>query len=135
MQAWVRSLPFGDAGPDTTFPAALAPMSGVAFVLFTFYMVTDPMTTPERYLPQICFGIGVAFVYGVIVVSRGVFAMFFALTLVCMLRGAFLFLDSLWRRRPITVPQVNESGIALPSATGEEVVLLRSGDQGTRARN
>ena len=41
LQAAVRSLLFG-----TAWSAALLPMTGVAFVLFTFYMVTDPATTP-----------------------------------------------------------------------------------------
>ena len=40
-QAAVRSLVLG-----TPLMAGLAPMTGVAFVLFTFYMVTDPATTP-----------------------------------------------------------------------------------------
>ena len=40
-QAVVRWLVFG-----TPLASALLPMTGVAFVLFTFYMVTDPSTTP-----------------------------------------------------------------------------------------
>ena len=37
LQALFRNLAFG-----TPLTAALLPMTGVAFVLFTFYMVTDP---------------------------------------------------------------------------------------------
>ena len=40
-QAAVRTLVFG-----TPLIAALNPMMGVAFLLFSFYMVTDPATTP-----------------------------------------------------------------------------------------
>ena len=35
------------------------PMSGVAFILYTFYMVTDPPTTPGTTRNQIFFGASV----------------------------------------------------------------------------
>ena len=41
LQAALRSLVF-----HTSLPASLAPMTGLAFVLFTFYMAPDPATTP-----------------------------------------------------------------------------------------
>ena len=41
-QAAVRSWSFG-----LPFESALGPMSGLAFILFTFYMLTDPATTPS----------------------------------------------------------------------------------------
>jgi hypothetical protein len=44
VQAVVRGLLFG-----TSIPGALAVMSGVAFVLFTNYMITDPGTSPSTY--------------------------------------------------------------------------------------
>ena len=55
LQAVIRS-----ATSDTMLMAALVPMTGVAFILFTFYMVTDPSTTPERFWPQVTFGASVA---------------------------------------------------------------------------
>jgi hypothetical protein len=82
---------------DTILPAALAPMTGVAFILFTFYMVTDPKTTPEDPRAQVIFGVSVAILYGLLVASRGVFAMFFALTIVCFLRGFWLWATALCR--------------------------------------
>src|SRR4030095_3266459 len=45
---------------DIPFEAALVPMTGVAFILYTFYMVTDPATTPGRRWDQIVFGLSVA---------------------------------------------------------------------------
>ena len=42
IQAFLRSH------PGTPFVAALLPVTGMAFLLFTFYMVTDPATTPSR---------------------------------------------------------------------------------------
>jgi Na+-translocating ferredoxin:NAD+ oxidoreductase RnfD subunit len=72
---------------NTPFEAALVPMTGVAFILYTFYMVTDPATTPQRRRDQIVFGFSVAAVYGVLMVGHIVFGLFFALTIVCAIRG------------------------------------------------
>jgi hypothetical protein len=66
-------------------------MTGVAFVLYTFYMVTDPATTPEHPWAQVAFGSGVAAMYGVLMASHIVFGLFFALTTVSALRGAVLW--------------------------------------------
>jgi hypothetical protein len=73
---------------------ALGPMTGVAFLLFTLYMVTDPGTTPVRPRAQIAFGASVAAVYGVLMASHVVFGLFFALSLVCAVRGAFIYLHA-----------------------------------------
>ena len=89
LQACARSLIFG-----TPPVAALTPMTGVAFILFTFYMVTDPATSPARTRSQLAFGAGVAAVYGFLVVCHVVFALFFALTVVCALRGVVLYLEA-----------------------------------------
>lgn len=89
LQAAVRSLAFG-----TPPVAALTPMTGVAFILFTFYMVTDPATTPARPSNQVLFGAGVAAAYSLLVVCHVVFGLFFALTIVCALRGVRLYADA-----------------------------------------
>jgi enediyne biosynthesis protein E5 len=85
-QAALRSLLF-----DTPFGAGLVPMTGVAFILYTFYMVTDPATTPEKRREQIVFGLSVAAVYGLLMVTHVVFGLFFALTLVCTVRGLWMY--------------------------------------------
>ncbi|HEU4507316.1 MAG TPA: hypothetical protein VFR78_03690 [Pyrinomonadaceae bacterium] len=85
-QAALRSLFF-----DTPFDAALVPMTGVAFILYTFYMVTDPATTPEGRREQIAFGLSVAAVYGLLMVTHVVFGLFFALTIVCAVRGMWMY--------------------------------------------
>ncbi len=82
LQAVVRSLVFG-----TPVLAGLMPMTGLAFVLYTFYMVTDPATTPSSPRAQVAFGLSVAFTYGVLMALHIVFALFFALTLVSLVRG------------------------------------------------
>lgn len=81
-QAYIRNVLFGAA-----FLPALMPMTGVAFILFTFYMVTDPGTTPRGKQAQLVYGIAVAAVYGVLVSRHIVFGTFFALTLVSAARA------------------------------------------------
>ncbi|WBB75815.1 enediyne biosynthesis protein [Micromonospora sp. WMMD1128] len=83
---------------DTAVPGALATMTGVAFVLFTNYMVTDPGTTPSRPASQVAFGAGVAVVYGILTGASVVYGLFFATAIVCLVRGAFLWSLHLSRR-------------------------------------
>jgi Na+-translocating ferredoxin:NAD+ oxidoreductase RnfD subunit len=85
-QAFIRSMIF-----DTPLLAALLPMTGLPFVLYSFYMVTDPATTPFRTRGQVFFGAGVAAVYGVLVMAHVVFGLFFALTIVCTIRAVHLY--------------------------------------------
>jgi hypothetical protein len=89
-QAILRSLIFG-----TPVASTLLPMTGVAFILYTFYMVTDPATTPNGKLQQVIFGFGVAIVYGALMGLHVVFGLFFALSIVCALRGAGIYAQSL----------------------------------------
>jgi hypothetical protein len=99
-QAVLRSFSHG-----TPLIAALNPMTGVAFVLFTFYMITDPATTPFDKRRQVLFGLSVAAVYGVLVTTHLVFDLFFALSTVSVFRGLALYIDN--RKRvsyPATVP-------------------------------
>jgi enediyne biosynthesis protein E5 len=85
LQALVRSAIFG-------FPPviALIPMTGTVFVLFTFYMLPDPGTSPTRPRTQAVFGASVALVYGLLQVLHVVFGLFFALALTCLGRGVYL---------------------------------------------
>lgn len=88
-QAAVRALVTG----HSVWPL-LAPMTGMAFVLFTFYMVSDPMTTPRTLSRQLLFGAGTAAVYGLLSYLGIVFGLFFSLCIACMARGALLALAS-----------------------------------------
>lgn len=92
-QAIVRTTLSG-----TSTLSALLPMTGVAFILFTFYMVTDPATTPDAPRAQFVFGASVAIAYGVLVSWHIVFGLFFALTFVTATRGLLLLLESFARR-------------------------------------
>jgi Na+-translocating ferredoxin:NAD+ oxidoreductase RnfD subunit len=89
LQALVRSWLFG-----TPVAAAWLPMTGVAFLLYTFYMVTDPATSPSSPRGQMVFGAAVACAYAVLMLAHVVFGLFFALTIVCALRGAILYWES-----------------------------------------
>jgi hypothetical protein len=86
LQAIVRGVLL-----DTSIPAALAMMTGVAFILFTNYMITDPGTSPSRPAAQMLFGGGVALVYGLITGAGIAYAIFFATAIVCLIRGGFLW--------------------------------------------
>jgi Na+-translocating ferredoxin:NAD+ oxidoreductase RnfD subunit len=79
---------------DTRLEAALMPMTGVAFILYTFYMVTDPATTPSKTSEQIAFGAAVAITYGLLMANHIVFGLFFALSIVCGARGAVSILKA-----------------------------------------
>ncbi|MCX4387824.1 RnfABCDGE type electron transport complex subunit D [Micromonospora peucetia] len=72
---------------DVALWAALLPITGVAFVLFTNYMITDPGTTPTSGRAQFMFGASVATVYGVLITFNVVYTLFFAVTIVCLARG------------------------------------------------
>lgn len=82
IQAFVRHWIFG-----VSLFSALGVMTGVAFLLFTNYMVTDPGTTPSRGRAQFMFGGGVATVYAVLMAANIVYTLFFATAIVCAIRG------------------------------------------------
>jgi hypothetical protein len=86
LQAFVRGWLF-----DTAIPGALAMGTGIAFVLYTNYMVTDPGTSPSKPWPQFAFGAGVATVYGFLMVAHIAYGLFFATAAVCAVRGGFLW--------------------------------------------
>jgi enediyne biosynthesis protein E5 len=82
IQAFVRHWLWG-----VQLNTALTVMTGIAFVLFTNYMITDPGTTPTRPRAQFMFGSSVAFVYAVLMQFNIVYTLFFAVCIVCAIRG------------------------------------------------
>lgn len=83
IQAFVRHWIWG-----VQLNTALTVMTGVAFVLFTNYMITDPATTPSKgAIPKFMFGAATATVYGVMMAFNIVYTLFFALSAVCLVRG------------------------------------------------
>ncbi|MGX7828607.1 enediyne biosynthesis protein [Actinokineospora sp. 24-640] len=84
LQAILRGVFF-----DTSIAAALGMMTGVAFILFTNYMISDPGTTPSKPAAQLAFGGGVAAVYGILMVAHIAYTIFLATALVCLMRGMY----------------------------------------------
>ncbi|HLX48019.1 MAG TPA: enediyne biosynthesis protein [Streptosporangiaceae bacterium] len=82
IQAFVRHWLYG-----VQLNTAIGVMTGVAFVLFSNYMITDPATTPSKALPKFMFGASTAAVYGVLMAFNVVYTLFFALSIVCAARG------------------------------------------------
>lgn len=103
-QAGLRSV-FG----VTPFLAGLSPMTGVAFVLFSFYMITDPMTSPKSLRGQIIFGVSMAAAYSVLMVEHVIFTLFYAVFVVTGLRGVVLYAESLLARNPALSPKLAQA--------------------------
>ncbi len=89
LQAIVRTYIF-----QTSTLAALGVMTGVAFLLFTFYMISDPGTTPFKMKNQIIFGASVAILYGVTIELHLVYNLFFSLFAICIIRGIYFWVKS-----------------------------------------
>ena len=125
VQAAIRSVVFG-----TPLVAALIPMTGVAFVLFSMYMVTDPATTPSTALRQVAFGVTTASVYGLLVAGHVVFGLFFALTVTSLLRALAWYALASWRQarelslRPVTAPIAPQPAVPMLDGEGSPVRAL-----------
>ncbi|WP_280252313.1 enediyne biosynthesis protein [Nocardia abscessus] len=101
LQAIVRGL----IEPNVSILAGLSMMTGLAFVLFTNYMVTDPGTTPSGKKQQIMFGASVGIMYGVVTALHISYGLFIALVIVCGARGVYWWARGLaewWQHRGAT---------------------------------
>jgi len=97
VQGVLRALLF-----DTPLLAVLMPATGIPAMIYTFYMVPDPATTPSRPWAQVVFGASVAAVYLVLVMLHIVYGLFFALTIVSAVRGIGLYVTAMTvSRRPV----------------------------------
>ncbi|WP_433683444.1 enediyne biosynthesis protein [Nocardia sp. CA-119907] len=123
LQAVVRGL----LDDQISIIAALLPMTGIAFVLYTNYMITDPATTPFKKRDQIIFGASVGVMYGVLMALHVSFGLFFALVIVCASRGLFWWYRNIreWLDNRATVatvaPQPAAEEPALPEPEKEVV--------------
>jgi Na+-translocating ferredoxin:NAD+ oxidoreductase RnfD subunit len=64
-------------------------------VLFTFYMITDPQTSPSRWQGQILYGSMIGWSYCVLMLMHVSYTMFYALIFTSALRGLSLWLTEL----------------------------------------
>src|SRR5262245_43156337 len=105
LQGVFRAQVFG-----TPFFVPLMPMTSAAFIVFTLYMIPDPATTPLKPARQALFGFSVAMVYGIIQILHLVYGLFFALLIVCAIRGLSLHLWHLSRKfQKVAVPLTPKS--------------------------
>lgn len=102
LQAMIRSY-----WHDAPLLPALLPMTGFAFILFTFYMITDPGTTPSQPVFQVAFAAATAAMYGLFMELHIVFGLFYALTVVTFLRGSLIWIHG--RSRALSKPAVAPS--------------------------
>lgn len=86
VQLVVRMLVFG-----SSFLALLAPVTAPPAIIYMFFMLPDPATTPRRPRAQAAFGFAVALVYLLLVSLQIVYGLFFALTINCAARGLWLY--------------------------------------------
>src|SRR5262249_36534518 len=93
IQALVRHYVWGVA-----LWSALAVMTGVAFVLFTNYMITDPGTSPTSGISQFIFGSSVGVAYGVFMLFNIVCPRFLAVVSVCLGGGLYWWTRGLVQR-------------------------------------
>ena len=123
FQAWARHLVLG-----APLSAMLLPLTGMSMLLFSFYMISDPGTTPCGARVQFAFGAGVAAAYATLMVTHIVFGMFFGLLAICFLRGLGLWAQQFalsWRDRrsdgarlvhvstPVSLPRPQPLEVAL----------------------
>ena len=99
LQAAIRSWRM-----DTPFVGQISVLSGVAMVLFTLYMITDPQTSPSKLRSQIIFGSGIAVAYSFLLDFHVQYTIFYSVTIVCGIRGVLLWLGS--KRQPVEQPKV-----------------------------
>ena len=115
IQAFVRHWLWG-----VQLNTALTVMTGIAFILFTNYMITDPGTTPTKPRAQFMFGSSVALVYAIFMEFNIVYTLFFATSVVCAIRGLGWWSAYLLKKRRAGRAET-PNGTATTVAAGEAV--------------
>jgi enediyne biosynthesis protein E5 len=82
IRCWIFGYPY---------TGQLVVLTGIPMVLFTLYMITDPQTSPTPLRSQILFGSGIALAYSVLLAMHVQYTMFYSVTIICTIRGLFLF--------------------------------------------
>lgn len=75
---------------DAVLFAVLFPATGAVAILFSFFMVSDPGSTPNHWKNQVLFGASVGVLYGVLTQLHVVFGLFWALVATCGMRGLLM---------------------------------------------
>jgi hypothetical protein len=101
---------------DVSLFSALGVMTGVPFVLFSNYMISDPGTTPSKGRAQFMFGGSVAMVYGLLMVMNIVYTLFFATAIVCAARGLGWWAVHLYQKRQQEAAETRAKTVAAVGA-------------------
>jgi len=110
LQALIRAKIFG-----APLFVPLMPMTSAAFIIFTLYMIPDPATTPLKPARQALFGFSVAAVYAITQVLHLVFGLFFALVIVCAIRGLSLWTWFAWQKSKSSTRSLNPTHNPVPA--------------------
>lgn len=87
---------------------ALRPIVTGAAILFAFFMLTDPRTTPDSLAGQFAFGAAVGLIGGGLMVAGIGYAVFLALAIVCLVFGVWRWVTHVGRRPLPNPPQARE---------------------------
>jgi hypothetical protein len=87
--SFIRSMWLG-----SPWMAELIMFTGIPLVLFTFYMITDPQTSPSRPRSQMVFGLSIAVAYELLLAMQVQYTMFYAVGAVCAIRGSIIALQN-----------------------------------------
>jgi enediyne biosynthesis protein E5 len=118
IQAFVRHWIYG-----VQLNTALGVMTGVAFVLFSNYMITDPGTSPSKPRAMFMFGSAIGATYGILMAFNIVYTLFFSVSIVCAIRGLGWWVAHFLKKRRQRVSSEAPSLLARPEyLAGEEAV-------------
>jgi hypothetical protein len=95
--------------------AQLVVLTGIPMVLFTLYMITDPMTSPSKLRSQIAFGAGIAVAYSGLLMMHLQYTMFYSVAVVCAIRGMWLYSVDLRQQAAARATMPNSVQAALAS--------------------
>ena len=101
LQALVRHFFF-----DAQLLPILAVATGPIAIIFSFYMISDPGTTPNDPMQQVIFGATIGAIYCLLTTAHVVYGIFIALMLTCCLRGFLLYLNDRRMESTANGPQI-----------------------------
>jgi hypothetical protein len=110
LRAWLFDAPIW---------SQLVVLTGIPMVLFTFYMITDPQTSPAPMRSQIMFGGSIAVAYSALLMLHVQYTMFYSVTAVCFTRGMWLWAMS---RRAVPAPVPEKARAAAVPAWGTQEI-------------
>ncbi|MFI5266695.1 MAG: RnfABCDGE type electron transport complex subunit D [Chloroflexota bacterium] len=98
---WAAALAIGALATGFPLAAALRPLLTGSAILFAFFMLTDPRTTPSSLRGQALFGAATGILGGALMLAGVPYAIFLALLLVCLGYGSLSFWERSRERAPV----------------------------------